>query len=620
MRIFNKTTIVNQTIKTSIVVLLAVFSSFGLKAQLAASLAAATGNYGNGEEFCVDLIVDDFTDFYFVNFSIGWNPNILEFVSAEALDADGELNLTDANFFTNRIAEGLFTFNWEDPTEEGVTIRTRNLEDNYGIFRLCFRTSDQCGGFTKIDINEASETVLRAGAGNRNIGFTEDEVFDAEITVEGTPVTITASQVVANPEEVVCISITAEEFSDVEGVQYSLVWDTTILKFQNIDNINPDFPFLSTSAINTMNATDEGFIIFSWFTSSGGGVSVPDNTPMFDVCFQVVGEGGNSSPVQFSSEPRAIEIATSNEGSDACNLMNNGRVSVREQEGEVTIKAGSGAVKPGESICVDFSVRDFIAVNEMNFSINWDPDVLAFESIENLSLSNSGLGDFFTTNAATGFITFTWDDINGELKQDDEVIFSICFTAVGAVGSSTQISFSGEPQPILVSTTSTVNAGLNTRNGMVTILPPESLNLNIANATVSPNEEFCVDITAENFSEIVGLEFSLGWETTQIDFVSITNFGVDGLDESDFDLSNAASGFLSLDWSSTNAAGENLSDEEVLFSICFRANTSAQLGLCDAIFFNDFPDPIQAVTSNSGGNSIEVTDQGNDICIFDPGG
>jgi len=617
------TTLHTKILKVLVIAMVAVCSTWSLQAQvgLAASLAAASGNYGNNEEFCVDLIIDDFTDFYFVNFSITWNPSILEFVSVTALDADNELDLVNSDFITTNVDNGLFTFNWEDETGDGVTIITRNLEENYGIFRLCFRTSDECGGTTKIDINEASETILRTGTRNDlNIGFTDGEVFDAEITVEGQPVSISGTQEIADPGETVCVSISADEFNNVEGAQYSLVWDTTVLKFQNITAINPSFPFLSSSAINTRDALSEGVIIFSWFTSSGGGISVPNGTPMYDVCFLVVGEGGSSSPVEFSSEPREIEIATSGEGSDACKLLNDGRVIVREQDGEVTIKSGSGAVKPGDKICVDFEVDDFFAVNEMNFTVNWDPTILRFDSLDNFNLVGLDENDFFTDNAGTGFVTFTWNNAEGELLQDGTVIFSMCFTAVGPVGTSTQISFVDDPQPVRVSTTSSGDAGLNTRDGTVSILPPESLNLSITNATVSPNEEFCVDVLAENFAEIVNLVYSMGWETNQVEFVSVTNFGVPGLDQSDFDLSNVASGFLSVDWSSTNAAGETIEDGEVLYSICFRSKPTALLGLCDAIFFSDIPAPIKAVTSNSGGNSIDVTDQGNDLCIFDPGG
>lgn len=619
-----------STAKIALMVALCLGSFYTSQAQLTAAIVGADAEYGNGEEFCVDFIVDDFTDFYLVNLTISWNPDIIEFVGVEGTDAEGNLSLEAGDFILNKTDEGLLTFNWEDETEEGVTIRTRNIEENYSIFQMCFRTSDRCGGNTKIDINEASETILRAGAGSRNVGFEEDEldgdgniisfgVNDAEINVQGTPVTITTSQEITNPDEIVCVTITAEEFTDVESMQYSLRWDTSVIQFQSIEAINTSFPFLSTSSISTRDAV-EGVLTFAWFTNSGNGISVEDDTRMYNVCFLAVGEPGSNSPVEFVDDPLDVEIGTSNEGSDACKLVNDGQVLIREQKGEVTLKAGSGAVKPGQPLCIDFIADDFFAVNEMNFSLNWDPTIFRFDSIDNLRLRGLTANDFFTANAGTGFLTFTWDDDNGVLLQDSSRLFSLCFTAIGPVGSSTTLAFSSEPQPIFVSTTSNSDAGLNTRNGNMTILPPESLNLNISSATVSRNEAFCVDVTAENFEEMVSFVTSIGWETSLIDFVSVTNFGVPELDEGDFDLSGAANGFLRLNWSSSNAAGETLPDNAVLFSLCFETTVIAQSGACNAIFFSDIPEPIRAVTANSAGSSIEVTDQGNDICIFNAAG
>ncbi|MEM6696809.1 MAG: gliding motility-associated C-terminal domain-containing protein [Bacteroidota bacterium] len=257
----------------------------------------------------------------------------------------------------------------------------------------------------------------------------------------------------------------------------------------------------------------------------------------------------------------------------------------------------------------------------MNFSINWDPNVLDFVSVENATLRGLEVDrDFFTDNTGTGFLVLTWDQIEAVLLPDDTRIFSLCFRAIGPVGTSTPVSFVDDPQRIFVSTTTNGNAGLNTSDGTVTILPPESLNLNVSNATVSPGQPFCIDVTAENFNELVELKYSMGWETKLLEFDRVDNFGIPGLDASDFDVSSAASGFLSVDWTSEDFAGESLPDDAILYSICFNAKDDAKLGDCDAVFFSDIPDPIRAVTANSGGNSIAVTDLGNDVCIFDPGG
>lgn len=582
-------------------------------AQPTFSIASGSGAYENGEEICLDVIIDDFTDISFFTYAVTWDPAILELTDVRGFNLE---QLTEDNFDLTSTENGVLVVNWEDATAEGVTVNTRSLEDNFSIYQLCFRTTDQCGGATKVDINLASSDVRRVNV-NGSIGMFDQ---DADIVVGGQPITIVAGEVQANPEEIVCVPVTALNFNNATSVQFTIRWDTAVATFSGVE-FNSDFPFLSLANFNTRR-TDEGLIMISWADVVGSGVTVDDDTKYFDLCFAVASEGGVSTPLEFISNPTPIEITSSTDGAETCNTLTDGRIFVNEEPGAVTIKSASETVKPGDTVCVDVTVSDFFAVTEMKLSIGWDASILRFESIEDISLRSLDESDFNLDNFFSGIITLDWSDETGVLLEDDTKIFSLCFTAIGPVGSSTQVAFTDAPQPPFVRTTiaGDQNAGLNTRSGTVSILPPESLNLNATNATVSPGEEFCVDVQVENFAELVSLDYSMGWETTLIEFVSVTNFGVPGLDESDFDLANAENGLLTVDWASETFAGETLEDGAVLYSICFRVKETAQLGLCNAIFFSDIPAPISAVTVNSNGNSIEVTDQGNDICIFDEGG
>ncbi len=582
-------------------------------AQPTFSIASGSGAYENNEEICLDVIIDDFTDISYFNYAITWDPNVLELTDVRGFNLE---QMTADNFDLSSAANGVLLVTWEDITEQGITINTRDLSDNFSIYQICFRTTDQCGGATKVDINLASADVRRINV-NGNIGMFDQ---DADIEVGGQPVTIIADEVQANPEEVVCVPVTAKNFNGAISAQFTIRWDTAVAKFSSVE-FNRDFPFLSSSSFNTRR-TEDGLITVSWADINGSGVTVEDDTKFFDLCFTVAAEGGISTPIEFSSNPTPIEIITASEGTETCNTLTQGRIFVNEEPGAVTIKSASETVKPGDTVCVDITVNDFFAVTDMNFSIGWDASILRFEGIENINLRSLEEADFNLDNFVSGIITLDWSDETGVLLEDDTRIFSLCFTAIGPVGASTKVAFTDAPQPPFIRTTlnGEGNAGLNTRSGTISILPPESLNLNATNATVSPGEEFCVDVQVENFAEIVSLNYSMGWETTLIEFVSITNFGVPGLDETDFDISNAGSGLLTVNWASETFEGENLENGDVLYSICFRVKDDAQLGLCNTIFFSDIPAPIRAITRNSNGNSIEVTDQGNDICIFDEEG
>jgi gliding motility-associated-like protein len=582
-------------------------------AQPTFSIAAASGNYGNNEEVCMNVIVNDFTDILSFRYAITWDAQILELTSISGFNLAG-LNLN--SFEQGSAQNGVLEVAWQSPTGAGVTIPTRSLADNFSIYQLCFKTTNQCGGTTIVDINRASGNVRRVNV-NVNIGLLDQ---DAEISVGGQPVTIEIGEVNANPEELVCVPITVKNFKEVLTTQFTMRWDTSVAQFSSID-YNPDFPFLNLSNFNTRRTAD-GFIILSWADINGAGIDLPDDTKFFDICFKVTSKGGVFTPIEFTANPTPIEIATVAEGERGCKFLNSGRIFVNNEPGAVTIQSSTQTVNPGEKVCVDITVKDFLAVTDMRFSISWDRNILRFEGVENINLRSLEQNDFNLSNIVSGILTLNWSDTTGVLLQNNTRIFSLCFTAVGPVGSFTPIAFTSEPVNVFVKTTlgGDQDAGLNTRNGTVSILPPESLNLKISNATVSPSERFCVDVLVDNFTEIVSLDYSMGWETTLIEFASITNFGVPGLGIEDFDLTRTNQGTLNLNWASETFRGETLTNGTVLYSVCFKAKDDAPLGFCNTIFFSDIPEPIRAITRNSNGNPIRVTDQGNDICIFDATG
>ncbi|MDH3246099.1 MAG: cohesin domain-containing protein, partial [Saprospiraceae bacterium] len=73
---------------------------------------------------------------------------------------------------------------------------------------------------------------------------------------------------------------------------------------------------------------------------------------------------------------------------------------------------------PGGSVSVDFTVEDFTNVVGMQFSINWDPTVLQFNSLTNITsaIRDFDSGAFNTDSKFTddGIIILTWFDNSAE--------------------------------------------------------------------------------------------------------------------------------------------------------------------------------------------------------------
>ena len=88
----------------------------------------------------------------------------------------------------------------------------------------------------------------------------------------------------------------------------------------------------------------------------------------------------------------------------------------------------------GELVCLDLRVEDFTDILGIRFSINFDPGVVMYQSIQNLHPNVTGLdlADFDTNQPGMGVITFDWSNgqpcmgaISGVTLPDDEILFTI---------------------------------------------------------------------------------------------------------------------------------------------------------------------------------------------------
>ena len=89
---------------------------------------------GAGQEFVVPLVATDFRAVTRVQFSLRWDPALIEFVAAGAGQLPG---VGDGNFNTLSVAKGQLTFSWDDPDGGG-----RDLGEKDALLVLRFRTKN----------------------------------------------------------------------------------------------------------------------------------------------------------------------------------------------------------------------------------------------------------------------------------------------------------------------------------------------------------------------------------------------------------------------------------------------------------------------------------------------
>jgi hypothetical protein len=118
----------------------------------------------------------------------------------------------------------------------------------------------------------------------------------------------------------------------------------------------------------------------------------------------------------------------------------------------VTFTAGNEIAQQNASLGVPIDVSGFTTVSSFQFTLQWDPGVLTFQS--EVVLTNIGgftSGSFGTGSVSSGKLTVSWDDPNfatdggGVSLSDGSSLFFVNFMAVGNTGFHSGIDFVDSP-------------------------------------------------------------------------------------------------------------------------------------------------------------------------------
>lgn len=110
-------------------------------------------------QVCVPVRVDTFDNILSMQFSLHWDPAVLQFLQVGALSLP---SLGRSNFGTHSVREGTLTFSWYDPQLRGFSRSGR-----VHCFDLCFRASGQPGSSSALTIDGQPTVIEIADAGGR---------------------------------------------------------------------------------------------------------------------------------------------------------------------------------------------------------------------------------------------------------------------------------------------------------------------------------------------------------------------------------------------------------------------------------------------------------------------
>ena len=136
-----------------------------------------------------------------------------------------------------------------------------------------------------------------------------------------------------------------------------------------------------------------------------------------------------------------------------------------------TLTASDMVAEKNSEVCVEVKAKDFHEILSMQYSMNWDVNVLKFKEVRGYNLPGMSKNNFGEHLVDQGMLTFSWYDPNlrGLSKPDGIKLYEVCFEAAGEPGSKSKIEFSGKPTLIEIANGTGVFLDLRTENGTVEI-------------------------------------------------------------------------------------------------------------------------------------------------------
>ena len=147
------------------ILLIGTFLCTGFIYNYGLTVAVSSKTVAPGATVCLDITTRDFNNIVAAQYSMKWNPEVLDFKSVENF---GLPALNEQNFGVQSTDEGILTFLWYDPSVRGVQFPNNGI-----LYNVCYDVVGRSGDKTyfrfvdkptTIEVGDASGAVLPLNA------------------------------------------------------------------------------------------------------------------------------------------------------------------------------------------------------------------------------------------------------------------------------------------------------------------------------------------------------------------------------------------------------------------------------------------------------------------------
>ena len=240
------------------------------------TVTAATVNTAPAAKVCVAITAKNFNRITGISGTYKWDPAILTYIGIENDRFSRNSSLNEVN-----TSIGLMSYIFSDTNP--IT-----LPDDSKLFDICFTARGASG--TSSDITLTNEQVEWSGSADNpglpstipvtRVNGKVNIVANAKLSVK-----LRIANVTANEGAEVCVDFTVADFNRINGMEFNMDWDSTILQFLRVQSLN-----LSGLLSDQFRLVTGNELRLSWTSAGTTPITVANDTRAFQVCFRVVGK------------------------------------------------------------------------------------------------------------------------------------------------------------------------------------------------------------------------------------------------------------------------------------------------------------------------------------------
>lgn len=357
-------------------------------------------------------------------------------------------------------------------------------------------------------------------------GNTASCTFSVNYTLGGgTDVTVVAGGGSATCGESLCLPISVRNFTGMGSIQFSLKWNSQLLRFDSVSTVGSAVTLAATNFGATRTANGE--LTFNWTTDQTSiGTTLNNDALLFRLCFSATGGQSTPTSLEFTDTPSVREAYRARPLTEIPMVTINGSLNLTDNV-PPTIKCPNNAVVSAAAGTVSASV------------VGLDP--IASDNCGGIPRVR-----YARTGATTGTGT---DSANGDYAAGTTTVM---YTATDIAGNTTACSF-----------TVTVNA-----NGVL------SVKLDTLGVACNSNTNtLTYDVKVRNFSNLLGMQFTVKWDTSALEFTQpITNVytGLNLTAASFLGYTTTPQGTLQFLGGNGSTGWPNIPDGGTMFSLTFK--------------------------------------------------